>query len=341
MTLSRHPRLWIALLLGLVTALSLIVIFAPNAQYQSAASLTEGSVGSADAVGLKIQLQQIGTKDGQATLLVTPTVNGSIGQTLPNGAFFGTRVIYNLDVTEGASLLNIPPGSIAGGTFAQVILKGSEANYPFDNYSTSFFAAASTPSRQGSESTDFFLTDPAVELAGYAITSQQIGFLRGEPSREAIDQDRKAGYGLIAWKIQRSLSTIISALVITLLMLIGSVVSVAITIAILRGARPPSIAVLVWLAAFLFALFQVRGQLPGDPSNGINLDRFIFFPIVLVMVSLVAVNVVLWASREDWDLVNPLSALRNRINDRAGFGDSVQSSEDSAQEASARESEAT
>jgi len=96
-------------------------------------------------------------------------------------------------------------------------------------------------------------------------------------------------------------------------MIMGAVVSILITWAILRGRRPPSINAMVWLAAFLFALFQVRHQLPGDPVSGIGFDRVVFFPVVLILVLLIVVNLVSWSTRDDWDMENPVYAVRGRI----------------------------
>jgi hypothetical protein len=93
----------------------------------------------------------------------------------------------------------------------------------------------------------------------------------------------------------------------------GAVVSILITIAILRGKRPPSINSLGWLAAFLFALFSVRAQLPGSPPSGVLFDVVVFYPTVLVLVLLIAVNVSAWVAREDWDMENPISAIRGKF----------------------------
>jgi hypothetical protein len=311
-------RIWVVSALVGVLALTLMIMVAPGSQYRVLQPLESTSATDGNILGLSIQLQQVSTKESQARLLVAPSASGQVGQGLPNGAFFATRVILNLDVAEGTSFVDVPPGTIAGGEFVAINLSGSEENYPFDSYSASFFAASSTPNLQGAESPRFVISDPGVALPGFQVTSQQIGFLRGDTSQEVIELDRQAGYGLITWKLERSASTILSALVVALLMIIGAFVSVALTVVIFRKSRPPSIGILVWLAAFLFALFQVRRQLPGDPSSGIILDRFVFFPIVLVMVSLVAVNVVLWASREDWDMVNPLSAIGGRLGAPTG-----------------------
>jgi hypothetical protein len=90
--------------------------------------------------------------------------------------------------------------------------------------------------------------------------------------------------------------------------------SVLLTHAILRRRRPPSLNSLVWLAAFLFALFQVRSQLPGSPPSGVRFDMLIFFPTVLLLTTLILINVNLWINREDWDMENTNYAVAGRTN---------------------------
>ena len=66
------------------------------------------------------------------------------------------------------------------------------------------------------------------------------------------------------------------------------------------------------MAAFLFAMFSLRTQLPGNPPNGIQFDLWVFYPVVLVLVLLIAVTVTSWILREDWDMANPVVAIRGK-----------------------------
>jgi hypothetical protein len=100
-------------------------------------------------------------------------------------------------------------------------------------------------------------------------------------------------------------------------MLVGAIASLLMTISIVRRNRPPSINSLTWLAAFLFAIFQVRAQLPGNPPSGVKFDMLVFFPVILILICLIMVNVSLWNKREDWDMENPITAIRGKRIDKS------------------------
>ena len=95
-------------------------------------------------------------------------------------------------------------------------------------------------------------------------------------------------------------------------MLVGAVASLLMTFSIVRGNRPPSINSLTWLAAFLFAIFQVRSQMPGNPPSGVKFDMLIFFTVILLLICLIMVNVSQWNKREDWDMENSITAIRGK-----------------------------
>jgi hypothetical protein len=157
--------------------------------------------------------------------------------------------------------------------------------------------------------------DRQEEVTGLSISSSQVAFLSGETNDEAIEFDRGSGVASLEWSITRSLGAILIVILMGSLIVIGAAVSVMITISILRGKRPPSIISLSWLAAFLFALFSVRSQLPGSPPSGILFDVIVFYPSVLILVLLIAVNVASWVARDDWDMENPISAVRGKFPD--------------------------
>jgi hypothetical protein len=87
-------------------------------------------------------------------------------------------------------------------------------------------------------------------------------------------------------------------------MIISAGASISVTRAVWSGKRPPSINALAWLAAFLFAMFQIRASLPGTPPSGTLFDLIIFYPILIVLLAEMAIVVYLWIKRDDWDLKN-------------------------------------
>ena len=66
------------------------------------------------------------------------------------------------------------------------------------------------------------------------------------------------------------------------------------------------------ITCFLFAIFQVRSQMPGNPPSGVKFDMLIFFPVILLLICLIMVNVSQWNKREDWDMENSITAIRGK-----------------------------
>jgi Domain of unknown function (DUF4436) len=304
-------------IVGALVAVGLAVsAFVVLGSVSSGVYVVEGTTATPakDSIGLQIRAQSMATESGLLTLLLVPSASGAYGTSLPNGAYFTTPVLLNLDVSEGESLVSIPASSVIGGIPAAVSLTGSGANYPFDSYNTELFVSANSPGDGGGdEKSTFFLADTASPVQGYSITARSVSFMTGRTDADSLRADREAGFGYVQWNVGRSSATKFIALLMSALMVVGALTSLLITWSIVRGSRPPSINALVWLAAFLFALFQVRSQFPGDPGSGINLDRFVFFPVVLLLVLLMAVNLIAWSTREDWDMENPVFAIRGRI----------------------------
>lgn len=303
-----------AVLIGLtLTALvALISAVTTGASAEVSSALSESPNVEEDAVGLEIHLQDIDPASAQSALLLIPRAYGDTGENLPNGAYFSRRVALNLDVAQGPSAVDAYPTSILGGINVGVSMTGNDAAYPFDTYQMRLFVAATTSESDGDDETSLWLMDPASPTEGFATSAQQVSFTDGSITEEAIATDRSSGYGLVEWQIQRSWTTKMMAILLCSLIAIGAIVSLAITVAVVRARRPPSIGVMAWLAAFLFALFQIRSQLPGSPATGINIDRFLVFPAILLLVILVAVNVISWSVRDDWDAQNPLFAVRGK-----------------------------
>ena len=306
----------IAALIGLaITALfALLSAIVTGASAEVSPTLMESPGSQDNAVGLELYIQNIDPSSAQTSLLLIPRAYGDVGQSLPNGAYFSQRLVLNLDVAQGPSAVDALPTSILGGLNVSITMSGNDASYPFDTYQAKLFVA-STADVEGDEGTSLWLMDPATPTEGFATSAQQVSFTDGSTSPEAIAADRVAGYGLVEWQIQRSWTTKMMAILLCSLIAIGALVSLAITIAVVRAKRPPSIGVMAWLAAFLFALFQIRGQLPGSPATGINIDRFLVFPAILLLVILIAVNVVSWSVRDDWDAQNPRFAVRGKYRE--------------------------
>jgi hypothetical protein len=114
------------------------------------------------------------------------------------------------------------------------------------------------------------------------------------------------GTSKISYEVARSQTQKLMAFLLILITVTGVISSALVTIAVHRRIRPPSLAVLAWLATFLFALMQIRAEYPGNPPLGIFLDSIVTFPAIALLLFMIVMNAFAWLSRNDWDMENHL-----------------------------------
>lgn len=273
--------------------------------------------GGEDVVSLKLAVNNIDPNASEFTVIATPRLAGSYGSTLANGSLVETPLQFVFDAYSGQGRWSNDVAEIAGGMSVSLKLFGDVREYPFDNYKSYLISTASDISTKNPAQTGLYMQDSKEIIPGYKISSKLFSVsadakAKSEVIADTIKREQVIGITGVEWQIGRSFDTVLTVLLIALLMVLGAAVSVLITIAITKGRRPPSINSLGWLAAFLFAMFSLRTQLPGNPPNGILFDLWVFYPVVLVLVLLIAVTVASWILREDWDMANPIAAIRGK-----------------------------
>jgi hypothetical protein len=265
------------------------------------------------SISLDINATNVDINEGVLYFTATPRLSGEFGQSTSNGSFFQLPVVYSFDVFSGETLLNPGAGNLTGGQPLGIRIEGDPNNYPFDQYEGKFFVSTRLD-QSNSDVSPLDVNDVSTALAGFSAKVRYLSFNSESPNASEIRYDISQGFALVEWKISRGFSSIFASFLLGGLMLVGAMSSVLLTHAILRRRRPPSLNSLVWLAAFLFALFQVRSQLPGSPPSGVRFDMLIFFPTVLLLTTLILINVNLWINREDWDMENTNYAVAGRTN---------------------------
>lgn len=273
--------------------------------------------GGEDVVSLKLSVNNINPNGSEFSVIATPRLAGSYGSTLANGSLVETPLQFVFDAYTGQGRWSNDVAEIAGGMSVSLKLFGDVRQYPFDSYKSYLISTASDISTKNPAQTGLYMQDSKEIMPGYQIGSKLFSVSADDKAKnaviaETIKREQVIGITGVQWDISRSFDTIFTVLLIALLMVLGAAVSVLITIAIIKGRRPPSINSLGWLAAFLFAMFSLRTQLPGNPPNGILFDLWVFYPVVLVLVLLIAVTVTSWILREDWDMANPIAAIRGK-----------------------------
>lgn len=299
----------------LVSYLAALIVFGSSAGYQTDAYLEKPISSDQSAVTLNLDLVEVDPNQNTMDLTATPQLYGELGEPLASGSYVETPLTFVFDAYSEQTRWAPNPGDIQAAMPITLRLIGEVDNYPFDTYEAQLFAAVQERESAQSIAIPLFIHDLQEQIPGLSISSVQNAFLSNETNDESIELDRSNGLASVAWEIGRSPGVVLIVVLLAALILTGAFVSILITVAILRGKRPPSINSLGWLAAFLFALFSVRAQLPGAPPSGVLFDVVIFYPTVLVLVLLIAVNVAAWVSREDWDMENPIFAIRGKFPD--------------------------
>ena len=253
-----------------------------------------------------ISLAKINIPQNIATLTLTPQFSGQVGEKTSNGSLTFQDVELLVDSFQGNSSLSAEIGQVLGRQEFDILLRGNSWRYPFDRYNArvSLWDSLITnpPNMSVVERSEYlpgFLTNSRTRPA-YIDEMYTEGFSR----IEKVSEDLEKGQLTISWSVSRLPGDIYAAILLAILMLISAVASLSVSRAVWHGRRPPSINTLAWLAAFLFAMFQIRASLPGDPPNGTLFDLLIFYPILVVLLAEMAVVVYLWIRRDDWDLRN-------------------------------------
>jgi hypothetical protein len=210
-----------------------------------------------------------------------------------------------VDSFQGTGKFSAEIGQIIGRQEYKILLKGNSWRYPFDSYNAGIGFLDSK-----FENSALYLKEVKEYLPGFLANSKMIPtyldqlYPTNSTNQEKVISDLNKGVAQVEWNVSRLPSDIYAAILLAILMIISAGASISVTRAVWSGKRPPSINALAWLAAFLFAMFQIRASLPGTPPSGTLFDLIIFYPILIVLLAEMAIVVYLWIKRDDWDLKN-------------------------------------
>jgi hypothetical protein len=290
-------------------ALSLLLFFLAPFIFSSFIKSTSAPVLTNEAPDkdykFDIALTRIDVPLSLAKVSLTPRFTNAFGEPTQNGALVLRDVEILVDSFQGNSVFTGEIGQILGRQEYDILLRGNTWRYPFDQYEAgvSFVDPAF-------EQGGFALREKLENLPGYITSSEGVPnyiddmYPQKATITEKIVSDLEKGQITVQWEIKRQPGDVYAAMLLAILMLISAAASFSVTKAVWNGKRPPSINTLAWLAAFLFAMFQIRSSLPGDPPNGNLYDLLIFYPILLILLIQMAMVVYLWIKRDDWDLKN-------------------------------------
>jgi hypothetical protein len=210
---------------------------------------------------------------------------------------------------SGDSIGAIP--IVIDGTNPLGLQHSNEFYYPFDQYSLDTYAKlknGSTDSKiaiNNSNTYEFFWPS---QISGYvfdvwrgATFADTYDWFDSEAyEREKISEQRKNGEISLLIKVSRSNAVKLASILIYFGIVLSCVALCIITVYIYRGKRPPSVTALVWAAAQILGLFQIRQLLPDNPRLGIALDLYLFYPGVISSLLCALILAVFWVKKDDF-----------------------------------------
>jgi hypothetical protein len=233
---------------------------------------------------------------------------------------FSSSVLSNVDLrffvdSQNAELTEFLAGEQVGGVETTVDVLStdfpdfaSDSLYPFDRYVMDSYARIETrPSDLQDYETiqtfDYFYTSP---VPGFDVTYQRLAAfetaLPSEPDSQdpfRIAAERADGKISFYAFIERSFAVKAIAVFIYSFILIATLALVWVTSQMALGKRPASMESLIWAAASMLGILELRNLAPGSPRIGILADLVIFFPSLILSLASVAGITYLWNTRRN------------------------------------------
>ena len=212
------------------------------------------------------------------------------------------------------------PGSSIGankividGTNPLGLENSNEFFYPFDQYSLDSYVKiknsdlGSKEITQNSNTYEFFWPS---QVPGFvfdvwrgATFADTFDWFDSEAyEEERIAGQRANGEISVLIKVARSDSVKLASLFVYLGMVLACFALTVVTLSVVRAKRPPSVTALVWAAAQVLGLYQLRELLPDEPRIGIFLDLLIFFPGVMISILCAAILAMYWVKKDSFEI---------------------------------------
>lgn len=189
--------------------------------------------------------------------------------------------------------------------------RANEFYYPFDQYSLDNYVQIEIGSNEQSNTFqeantyEFFYEPqiPGFEFYVYrgATFSNELDWSNeGAYDKNLVAKQRQEGKISTLIQVTRSGSVKYTSLLIFVGILFGSLALLITTIYVARAKRPPSMTALIWAAASILGITQMRQLVPGEPRLGILLDLYSFFPSLIICIASSVILAITWVRRENF-----------------------------------------
>ena len=225
-----------------------------------------------------------------------------------------------IDNLSSVTSYDYKPGSSIGanlividGTNPLGLQNSNEFFYPFDQYSLDSYVKIkngdldSKQITQNSNTYEFFWPSQVPGFVfdvwrGATFADDFNWFDREAYEEKRIDDQRANGEISVLIKVTRSDSVKFASIFVYLGMLLACFALSVVTLYVVRAKRPPSMTALVWAAAQILGLYQLRELLPDEPRIGILLDLLIFFPGVMISILCAAILAIFWVKKDSFEI---------------------------------------
>ena len=180
--------------------------------------------------------------------------------------------------------------------------------YPFDTYQGNLQLLAITQKSPTDPSNisgvPVVVTADPGKVGGWNISMQRQGFIDG-----MIENRPSSNKGLadVSFQATRSSSSVFVILALLAICLVAGIGGFMVLFAIMQRRRPPTINALAWFATSLFAMLQIRANLPDGPPIGSLIDFIVIFPMIVITLVAIVLATSHWIRREDWELRRAVS----------------------------------
>jgi hypothetical protein len=189
--------------------------------------------------------------------------------------------------------------------------RANEFYYPFDEYSLDNYAKVEIGSNnqnnsfQNANTYEFFYEAqiPGFEFyinRGATFDDKLDWFEDQAYNKDLVAKQRADGKISNLIQVTRSGSVKYTSLLIFAGILFGSIALLITTIYVARAKRPPSMTALIWAAASILGITQMRLIVPGEPRLGILLDLYSFFPSLIICIASSVILAITWVRRENF-----------------------------------------
>ena len=263
-----------------------------------------------ESIAVYVQMLEFAPETRRAQMAFYPWPTDDIAKQL-SSSVITTRGIKFLVDSQNSSIVEFEPGDQVGAVYATVDVlssdyqeMASDSLYPFDQYVMDSFAQVQIAQAENQfvpvQTFDYFYSSP---VPGFDITYQRLGAFdsgyAGDPSSATLEQiDFERFMGKISFYafIERSFAVKAIALFIYGFILISSLALVWVASRMVLGKRPPSMESLIWAAASMLGILELRALAPGEPRIGVYADLIFFFPSLMMSLVSVATITYLWSS---------------------------------------------